>query len=34
MSEDSRRFLLQYFREPTQRLYGLLGRDFGWQQAP
>ena len=34
MSEDSRRFLMQYFREPNQRLCELLGRDFGWQQAP
>jgi hypothetical protein len=31
MRADTRRRLVDYFAEPNQRLYELLGRDFGWQ---
>lgn len=30
MDADTRRWLADYYREPNERLYALLGRDFGW----
>ena len=31
MLEDEEEFLKQFFREPNQELYELLGRDFRWK---
>ena len=31
MLEDEEEFLRQFFREPNQELYELLGRDFAWK---
>eukprot|EP01132_Coremiostelium_polycephalum_P004910 gene4910-6121_t len=30
MNEDTKKFLVNYFREPNQKLYKLLNRDFEW----
>jgi hypothetical protein len=32
MSKDARRRLVDHFREPNERLYELIGADFGWSR--
>lgn len=32
MNEDEEQFLVDFFREPNERLYKLIGKDFGWRR--
>ena len=32
IDEDEEKYLTQFFREPNERLYELIGRDFGWRR--
>ena len=32
MNEDTKKFLIEYFKPHNERLYKLLQRDFGWDK--